>query len=208
MTLLDFFTLIQRERLDGLDATYFSPMTDAERDMAFEYLKDGFEASEENIRGLYLCDPDKAIALFKKTLARPGKVGNSHAENDAILMGRVLMAGYVCNDESSAENIDTLANLDVMGGSEDVRNAFYKQIPSKPTTAKALSRLANGVMVETERLPRSAAVMKLMASYGLLFNMNDDNYKRIYRGLLDKDLKVKKAHLKELEKIDNPVFAQ
>src|SRR5687768_6339426 len=106
---LDFFSLSQRERLDGLDTTYFSAMTDAERDRAFEYLKNGFEVSEENIRGLYLCDREKALALFKKTLAQPVKAGNSKAENDAALMGRVLMAGYVCNAEPTAENIDFLA---------------------------------------------------------------------------------------------------
>ena len=36
---LDFFTLTQRERLEGLDAGYFSVMTEEEKASAFEYLK-------------------------------------------------------------------------------------------------------------------------------------------------------------------------
>lgn len=203
---LAFFSLAQRERLDGLDATYFSDMTQSEKDMAFLYLKNGFEVSEENIRGLYLCNPSEAVALFKETLRKPIPKGTSKREDDALLMGRVLMASYICNDSPTANNINSLVRIDVSSGSEDVRNAFYRHIPSEPTTEEAIARLTNGVLTEADRMPLASATQRLMACYGLLFNMHDNEYKRIYRGLISSDISIKKQHIRTLQSRGSPIF--
>lgn len=203
---IDFFSLRQRSRLDGLDATYFSPMSAAEKDMAFEYLKNGFEISEERLRGLYLCNPDKALALFKDALSLPEKKGSNKREDEAILMNRVLMAGYICNADPTQENIDALVSLDVASGSEDTRSAFYEWIPKKPTTSKAISRLVEGVLKEVNRMVLASAASKLMASYGMLFNMHDNEYKRIYRGLISSDITIKKQHIQALQSQGSPIF--
>lgn len=203
---LDFFSLTQRARLDGLDSTYFSSMSEAEKDMAFEYLKDGFEISEERLRGLYLCDAKKALLLFKDTLRQPVKKGSNKREDEAILMNRVLMAGYICNANPTQENINILVSLDVASGSEDTRSAFYECIPIEPTTSKAISRLVEGVLTEVDRLALASAASKLMASYGMLFDMRDNEYKRIYRGLINNDVAVKKQHMHYLQRQGYPVF--
>src|SRR5690554_8101296 len=67
---LDFFKLTQRERLDGLDKSYFDPMTSEEKAAAFDLLKPSVDKSEESVRGIYLCNPDEAIILFKTLIPK------------------------------------------------------------------------------------------------------------------------------------------
>jgi hypothetical protein len=205
---LNYFSLCQRERLEGLDASYFENMTGDEREMAFTYLMRGFGKSEENIRGLYLCDKSKAIQLFTKTIDQPIPKGKFRREEEAFLMGRVLMAGYICNDRPSADNINLLIKIDVSAGNKDVRSAFYRSIPSEPTTKAAISRLENAVREETERPPLATAIQKLMACYGLIFNIHDQDYKRIYRGLASSIENEKQSHMDELKKLGSLVYAK
>lgn len=181
---LNFFELSQRERLDGLDQSYFSNMTMEEKEMAFQYLERDFEISEESLKGMYLCFPDRAIAKFKEALKKPRYQKESKREDDALLMCRILMAGYICNAEPTAENINRLANIDVSNENEAIRTMLYKMIPSNPTSEAALETLENAILTEKDRLPASTAIIKFMASYNLLFDMNDSTYKKIYRGLM------------------------
>lgn len=51
--------------MDGLNKSYFDPMSQEEKALAFDILKKSVSTSEESVRGLYLCDSDKAIDLFK-----------------------------------------------------------------------------------------------------------------------------------------------
>ena len=182
--LFNFFELSQRERMDGLDQSYFSEMTAEEKEMAFQYLERYFEVSEESLKGMYLCFPDRAITKFKEALKKPMHRKESKREDEALLMCRILMAGYVCNAEPTAENINVLANFDIANENEDIRAMLYKMIPSNPTSEAALETLENAILTEKDRLPASTAIIKFMASYNLLFDMNDSTYKKVYRGLM------------------------
>jgi hypothetical protein len=99
-------------------------MTNEERDLAFSHLKSEphFEYFQENLRGLYLCNPEKAILLFKDLLKKtPEKYPTQHG-NDMVIGGRVFMSGYVCNTETTKENINNLVSINVSNSDDDVRN--------------------------------------------------------------------------------------
>jgi hypothetical protein len=60
---LDFFSMRNKERLDGLSESYFTPMTREERGMAFEFLLKRVEkgGTEESVNGLFRADERRAI---------------------------------------------------------------------------------------------------------------------------------------------------
>jgi len=203
---LDFFTLTQLERLQGLDSSYFSAMTDEERVQAFNYLKSdkNFPYYLENLRGLYLCDSEKAIKLFKDELKKEPKKYQTQHGNDMVIHGRVFMSGYVCNFNPTKENINDLVSLDVRSSNEEVRSLKYQLIPSSPTTIEALNYLKETTIGEKSTLPAATSTSTLMAMYGLKFNMNDENYLKIYRGLRSSEKKENLIALKKLESCKEP----
>lgn len=210
---LNFFKLTGRERLDGLDKSYFSEMTEEEKECAFEYLKNesNFEHHLENLRGLYSCNPEKAILLFKETLKKEIEIYPTRHGNDMVLGGRVFMAGYVCNIEPTTKNINNLVSIDVSKARDDVRNLKYRLIPSSPTTFEAIDFLKNSLNDEL-KMPDAdsasvTAKLTLMSIYGVEFDMNDKNYMSISRGLMSADENEKIAALKKLERLQKPVLA-
>ena len=210
---LDFFKLTQRERFEGLDKSYFSEMTEEEKDSAFEYLKNEphFEHHQENLRGLYSCNPQKAILLFKETLKKEREVYPTQHENDMVLGGRVFMSGHVCNIEPTKENINNLISLDVSNSNHRVRNLKYQLIPSSPTTLEAIIFLKNALNDELKRpdtdSASTTAKLTLMSIYGVEFDINDKNYMSISRGLMSSNEDEKLAAFKKLERFQQPVLA-
>lgn len=210
---LDFFKLTQRERLEGLDRSYFSAMTEEEKNNAFEFLKSqpDFECFSETLRGLYLCHPEKAIDLFKFLLKKEIKKYEIQRDNDLELYGRVFMSGYVCNTEPTKENINNLVSIDVSNSNDDVRNLKYQLIPTSPTTLEAIACLKNALNDELKKTdsdsPLSTAKITLMSIYGVEFSLTDENYKKIYRALSSTNSSEKIAAIKKLEAFQNPILA-
>lgn len=68
---LDFFSMCNKERLDGLYESHFTRMTSHERARAFDYLLELVKAggSEETINGLFIADHGRAIAPVSRLLA-------------------------------------------------------------------------------------------------------------------------------------------
>lgn len=210
---LDFFKLTERERLEGLDKSYFSEMTEEEKNDAFEFLKSqpDFECFSETLYGLYLCNQEKAINLFKDLLKKEIKVYEIQRDNDLELHGRVFMAGYVCNIEPTKTNINNLVSIDVSKARDDVRNLKYRLIPSSPTTLEAIDFLKNALKDELKRpdtdSASTTAKLTLMSIYGVEFDMNDKNYMSISRGLMSSNEEEKLAAFKKLESFPKPVLA-
>jgi hypothetical protein len=205
---LSFFKLTQRERLDGLDASYFSELTPEEKYNAFEYLKDKFDISTESIRGLYLCDSEKAIALFKETITSPLKPRKNSWENEAAFMGRVMMSGYICNVEPTKENIDYLADFDIFDKNGDIRSTLYKLLPSKPTTKRAINFLEKAVLFENvDDFPSGSAIDTYLSTYGFEFDMNDKNYLKIFKNLLSDDIEERKSTIEKIKLSYSPSYA-
>jgi len=72
---LDFFSMHNKERLDGLNEIYFIAMTPAERAMAFDYLLERVArgGTEESVHGLFLADPVRAVDVTERLL-KEGKL--------------------------------------------------------------------------------------------------------------------------------------
>jgi hypothetical protein len=212
---LDFFKLTGRDRFEGLDKGYFSAMTEEEKNDAFEFLKSqpDFECFSETLYGLYLCDPEKAINLFKDLLKKEIKVYEIQRDNDLELHGRVFMAGYVCNIETTKTNINNLVSIDVSKARDDVRNLKYRLIPSSPTTLEAIDFLKNALKDELKRPDTDSATatatakLTLMSTYGVEFDMNDKNYMSISLGLMSSNEEERLSAFKKLESFQKPVLA-
>jgi hypothetical protein len=204
---LNFFKLTQRKRLDGLDSTYFSEMTEEEIDKAFEHLKDKFEGSLESIRGLYLCNPDRAISLFKKTLKAPMENRNNKREQEALTLGRVTMAGYICNTEPTKENIDYLANFDIKKLDNDSRSAIYKLLPRNPTTLNAVKLLEQGVLFEDPNDdPSGSAVTAFLQTFGIELDIYDNNYKALAKNLYSENIIDRKKTIEKVKSSYTPKY--
>jgi hypothetical protein len=68
-------------------------------------------------------------------------------------------------------------------------------------TPEALEALKGMVFTETERIPRTSAITKLMVIYGLDFDMDDPFYKSIYLSLRSDNPKEKLSAMRRLESI-------
>jgi hypothetical protein len=203
---LDFFNLTQRARMDGLDKSYFLEMTDSEKNKAFEFMKDGFESSQELIRGMYLCSKEKALKEFKAVLKTPIPIANSKRQEEALIACRALMAGYVCRDEPTEENINILVSFG-RTENEDTRAQLYKWLPEAPTTLESIELLKSAIYTETEALPLATSIKKLMAVYGHEFDPENQSYKSVYRALAGNSPSAKKKAIENLEREFTPIYA-
>lgn len=68
---LDFFSMHNKERLEGLSESYFTDMTQEERDKAFDFLmaRTATGGSEETIHGLFRANPQRAVEAVGGLLA-------------------------------------------------------------------------------------------------------------------------------------------
>lgn len=196
---LDFFKLTQKDRLDGLDKSYFDPMTPEEKTAAFDLLESSVENSEESVHGIYLCNPDKAVVLFKTLIPKNLPNVESKREQEAAINCKILMAGIVANHELSKKNVNTLISLKKESISARNRANIYKQIPSDATTQDTLDFLKRSLFEEDNEDTLSYAIDIFLALYGLKFSFRDEKYKKIYSSLLNGDLDVKKRYIKDVE---------
>lgn len=192
-----FFEKSGTERLNGLDSSYFQDLTAAEKAEAWTYLKDGFEVSDERIRGLYLLDPDEAVALFLDAVKTPLEESPYPAKRQAAELSRVLMLRFIASRRPSAESLNELA---AWANSEfpRVRASVMQALPTKQVTPDAVEAIKSVVLTEVEELPLSTAITKLMAIHGMDFSARDPVYKSIYVGLLSDNVDNKKRAMAKL----------
>lgn len=76
---LDFFSMHNKERLDGLSESYFTAMTYEERGLAFDYLLKLVDAggTEESVNGLFRADPDRAVNHARRLLEEDALCGEA-----------------------------------------------------------------------------------------------------------------------------------
>lgn len=199
----DFFQSTGRERLDGLDASYFADLSTSEQKQAWDFLKEDFYLSEDQITGLYLLNPNEAIKLFLDEINTQRKTPEYPAEVQADEDCKILMLRYICKENPSQANIDHLAKYS-NSSSSNTRTKVAQSLPTQPTTQDAITALKGMIYTETERLPLSVATEKLMAIYGLEFDQNDSNYKSIYMGLRSPELDKKNRGFAQLERLSTP----
>ncbi len=200
-----FFEKFGTERLNGLDSSYFEDLTPAEKAEAWAYLKDGFELSDERIRGMYLLDPAGAVELFLKAVQTPIEDSPYPAKRQAAEQSRVLMLRCIAAQQPSAESLNKLASC---ANSEfpKVRSSVMQSLPTKQITPEAVEAIKSVVFTEVDEIALTTAITKLMAIHGMEFNARDPIYKSIYVGLSSDEVANKKRAMKRLEELGAPDY--
>lgn len=188
---LDFFGISNRERLDGLDASYFTDMTAQERANAFDYLHalvlDG--GSRETVHGLFLADADSAATLVQALLethklredAQIAAAWNLQRRAPSSALLPVFIRAMTSNDKYNRANA-----------------AFY--VPADLLTAELDAALKGMIRTETETLPLVNATNKLLECHGITREaVGKDVFSYFYRGLRSDDVKAREAMFGELD---------
>lgn len=192
---LDFFSTLNKERLDGLDESYFSDMTQTERARAFQYLLDRLRAvgGEESVNGLFVADPVKekepVEALLKANVL-------TEREKIAAAWNSYRLTG---NGELLPIFIEGMQSAD-----SEVREKAAYYAPPDHLTSELKAALQGMIRKETELLPRIHAVNKLLDCYGVSKGCVDKTvWSSIYKGLHSDDQIGKERAFSLLEDIVN-----
>jgi hypothetical protein len=199
-----FFESYGAERLNGLDESYFLDLTASEKDEAWDFLAT-FELGEETIKGLYILDKGRAIALIKKALTLPMKRSLYPAEREAIERCRLLIIKYINGVEPDERYIAAMfefANSEF----EDVRAELTQSLPVCKITREVVEVLKKMIFTETEIIPLASAISKLMMIHGMDFDRHDPTYKSIYLSLNSDNPKEKLSAMGRLERIQRPDY--
>lgn len=193
-----FFEMHNRERLDGLDASYFPGMNQREKDAAWSSLTSGW-LSAECIIGLHLLDEARAVALFKTELKNSTRSSPYADARREIEGSRLLMLSMVDDAEPAAANATAMLEFS-FSESETIRAQFARVVPSERATPQVIDALVRMVLTESATQPLICAIDKLMVVFGRsYFYENDEPADReIDLALRSKDHRRKIAGLRRL----------
>jgi len=190
---LDFFSMHNKERLDGLSESYFTAMTQEERVLAFNYLLKLIEAggTEESVHGLFRADASRAVEPVERLLK-------------ADVLNRDAQIAAAWNIYRIKKDCSLLSVFIRFMASEEERlrekAAYY--VPADNLTSELKSALQGMIRVETKQLARIHAVDKILECYGVNEeSVGKNKYISIYRGLHSEDLRDKEAAFKQLERL-------
>lgn len=155
-----FFETYGRERLDGLDESYFAELTQTEKEEAWNFLEAGVPSSYEHIKGLYLLDRDRAIQLFSRALALPIEQSQYPSEREQLESSRLLMLSYInCieHDPKIMKKMTEFAKSEFSG----IRGQLARALPAQDIIPEAVEALKAMILTETATGPRAAAITNL-----------------------------------------------
>jgi hypothetical protein len=187
---LDFFSMHNKERLDGLDESYFSDMNQKERDMAFGYLLKLVRAggTEESMHALFRADSERAVEPVEQllnagTLNKEAQIAAAWNLRE-VKWDDKLLSIFICHMTSFDHRLRSMA-------------AYYVPPLSSGELKSALRAM---IRVETVLLPLIHAVNKLFECSGVTEDsIGEKRYLQIYRNLRSDDLQLKERAFKELE---------
>jgi hypothetical protein len=191
---LDFFELWGTARLDGLDYTYFEPMTPAERGQAYDFLMHRLVniekgGSNESVNGLFRADEARALVELKAMLETGGLAPEAQlltAWNAFRLTDDPGVLSYIAKVMSDP-------NAELRG------DAAYYAPPNAPTRS-LVKALRGMVYTETEQHPLVQAINKLLTYHGVSAErVGKKAHSRFYLGLRSGDASVKTATIKALD---------
>jgi hypothetical protein len=185
-----FFETYGRERLDGLDESYFAELSQPEKKEAWNFLDAGIPSSYEHIKGLYLLDRDRAIQRFSKALALPIEQSQYPSEREQLESSRLLMLSYV--------------NCVAKSEFSDIRGQLARALPVQNIIPEAVKALKTMILTETNIGSRAAAITKFMSIHGLKFKLKDPVYDATYLALRSDDPEEKLSAINKLEKTRQP----
>lgn len=187
---LDFFSMHNKERLDGLSYSYFTAMTAEERGKAFDFLLSMVESGgdEESVHGLFRADPVRAVAPVKHLLESNGLIGEA----------QIAAAWNLWEIEPDDNLLSIFINF-MSSPDEKLREKAAYYVPPKFTNELKLS-LQGMIRTETRRLNCVNAVNKLLDCYGVTKeSVGEENYLSIYRELRSENLNNKELAFKQLD---------
>ena len=188
---LDFFSINNREHLDGLNDIYFIGMTAQERSLAFDYLlklvHDG--GSRETVHGLFLADARRAAPIVRKLL-------------DAHELREDAEIAAAWDLQQIAPDASLLSVFIRLMSSTDKYNranaAFY--VAADVLTPELDAALKGMIRTETETLPLVNATNKLLECHGITRqSVSKAVFSHFYRGLRSDDARDKDAMFKDLD---------
>ena len=190
---LDFFSMNNHERLDGLSDIYFASMTMQERSMAFDYLlklvHDG--GSRETAHGLFLADAARAAPVVRELL-------------EAHRLREDAEIAATWNLQQIAPDAALLSLFIRLMSSTDKYNranaAFY--VPAGVFTAELDAALKSMIRTETETLPLVNAINKLLDCHGITReSVAKEKFSHLYLGLRSDEARDKEAIFEELGRL-------
>ena len=187
---LDFFSMHNRERLDGLDESYFSGMTDAERKMAFNYLlamvQDG--GGEESVNGLFTADAiaawEPVDQLLSAGLLRPA--------------ARIVAASHLYRGRPDSLYLQVFYHY-MADPDARLRRLAVLYLPPV-LTPETKTYLHGMVRTETDEQVYLQVVTKILRCYGINGrSVGKDIFLGLYAELHSEDSKVREKALLRLE---------
>lgn len=203
--IVEYFKKTGPERLNGLDSSYFKDLTPDEKREAWIFLEKNFNESEDQIIGLYLLDPQRAVAAFKIELEKKSEQSPYAATRSAIEACRVTMLQFVCADSPNSEALKQLASY-CGSAFPNVRAKAAQALPFTPTSNEAVSALEGVLFTETDRLALASATEKFLAIFGFKLDIADPTYKSLYLKLRGQDLTDKKRAIEYVKQSGSPVL--
>jgi hypothetical protein len=190
---IEFFSMCNKERLDGLSESYFEPMTREERLKAFNYLLKLVEqgGSEETINGIFMADSDRAVEPVTKLL-------ESGALNDEAQIAAAWNLYRIREDD----NLISIFIKFMSSSDRRLREKAAYYVPADKLTNDLKDALHGMIRTETVRLARIHAVDKLLNIYGISEeSVGEKNFLKIYRGLHSEDVAKKEATFTQLDEL-------
>lgn len=190
---LDFFSMNNKERLDGLSESYFTEMTQEERVRAFNYLLKLVEAggTEESVHGLFGADRTQAVEPIKRLL-----------EHGVLNEDAQIAAAWNLYLMQRDERLLPVFIRFMTSPSEHIRERAAYYVPADNLTDELKSALQGMIRIETKQLARIHAVNKLLECFGVSKESVEKKlYSSLYRGLHSEDLGEKEAAFKQLERL-------
>lgn len=188
---LNFFTLHNKERLDGLSEQYFTAMTRDERARAFDYLMARVErgGSEESVFGLFRADSQRAVAPVRRLL----QAGTLNAEAQ-------IAAAWNLWQLAPDDNLLVVFIHFLSSSNAGLREKAAYWIPASTFTKLLKLALQRMIRTETDQLARIHAVDKLLECYGVSEeSIGKETYMNIYRNLHSDHLARKEDAFIQLE---------
>lgn len=190
---LDFFSMHNKERLDGLSEIHFSRMTQQEREMAFNHLLKMVEAggSEESVNGLFLADAKRAVSIAQELL-RSGRLRDE---------AKVAAAWNLYRVESDSSLVPVFVEL-MSSPDKRIRAKAAYYVPPDMVNPELISGLEGMVRTETDTLASINATNKLLECYGITRDsVRGEEFSHFYRGLRSDDSNEKERTLSQLRRL-------
>lgn len=180
-----------KERLDGLSESYFTPMSQEERMRAFNYLLKLVETggNEESVHGLFRADQNRAIEPVKRLL-EAGKL-NGQAQ---------IAAAWNLYKIQHDKNLLPIFIHFLSDPDFRLREKSAYYVPADDLTTKLKSGLQGMIRTETEQLARIHAVNKPLECYGVSKeSVGKDDFSTFYKGLHSEGSKIKEPPFRQLD---------